>query len=203
MKLEKGGVWGVAGKACLWLLVLGLCTGLIYPIFATATSGHPRSCLSQIKQLNLAAIMYQSDADDKSPPFFTFEGPEPTKKFIASMMPYCKNEQLFLCPKDNNQNSEHAEGLAGKMSYVHCLSLKGLIPGYSVGKRVLNAVSDIQDASKAPYLRDPIRGFGTSDAKGGETSQPAILSPHGAQFNFSYLDGHVKARKPVTEILDL
>ena len=90
------------------------------------------------------------------------------------------------------------------MSYVHCLSLRGLVPEYNLGKRVL-MVSVLADTSKVAYLRDPIRGFGTSNMKGGESksSAPSFLSPHGAHFSVSYLDGHVHSKNPVSESSEL
>ena len=57
--------------------------------------------------------------------------------------------------------------------------------------------------SKVPYLRDPIRGFGTSNKKGGESSDSVFLSPHGAHFAVSYLDGHVHGKNPINDFTEL
>ena len=203
MKHATGKAWGVAGRIFLGIIGMGWCAVIIYPIFATGSGGHHRSCMSNLKRQGTVIAIYQSDFDDKVPPFFTFCGSDQAKKFIAATIAYGKNEQIYLCPQDTKSGGEHSEGLKSKMSYVHCLSLRGAIPNYNLGNRSFALALDSKDASTTPYLRDPIRGFGTSDVKYGESSDPAFLSPHGALFFVLYLDTHVKVKKPISEFTEL
>ena len=194
---------GVFIKILVAVGLMALVGVLLFPIFAVPSSGHGRSCLSNLKQLAVGVAIYQSDADDNVPPYFTFDGPEKSKQFMSVIMEYAKNEQIFLCPQDTTASQDHQEGLAGKMSYVHCLSLRGRIPDFNKGKRMLKVTDSMPNLATTPLLRDPIRGFGTSDNKQGPTSTPAFLSPHGATFMISYLDTHVNAKKNIDEFTDL
>ena len=190
--------------------IVGVASAIMFPVF-TGNHNEPRFvCMSNLKQTALATLMYVTDNDDNLPIYYTFEGTASVDKFIEATFPYTKNKQIFLCPGDKPSEKDpkpapiYAEGVPDKMSYVHCLSLRGLIPEYNLGKRMLT-VSALADTSKVAYLRDPIRGFGTSNMKGGESksSSPSFLSAHGAHFSVSYLDGHVRSKNPVSESSEL
>ncbi len=181
----KGNPLHIAARVAGWLLVLGLCAAVLYPVFATAPIGHRRSCLSNLKQITLVAIMYSSDADDRLPPYFTFEGEQATKKFISATNDYIKNEQIFLCPIDKGYPDENLGGPNKKMSYVHPLALKGIIPDFNKGKRSVDLTDKYLNVETIIYLRDPIR----YDPKDNDNT---IHSPHKEGFSVSYLDGHAK-----------
>lgn len=192
--------------AVVGLVALGV---VIFSPVYTGEHNNPRtSCLSNLKQLTQATLMYTGDNDDGLPLAFTFGGADSVDKFITATFPYCKNKLTYLCDGDKVSDQDqkpatiYPEGVADKMSYVHCLSLKGLIPEFNIGKRMLTT-SALPDLSKVPYLRDPIRGFGTSNKKGGESSDSVFLSPHGAHFAVSYLDGHVHGKNPIDEKAEL
>jgi hypothetical protein len=82
------------------------------------------------------------------------------------------------------------------MSYVHSLSLKGVIPNFASGNRVLKDDSSFNPA-KAAYLRDPIRGYGQGKGSKGD----CYLSPHGASFIVTFCDSHAKTLTPIGEEL--
>ena len=193
-----------AGELLAVIALLTVIGVVLVPFLASSgPREHPRSCLSSVKHLSISVVMYESDNNEAMPPYFTFDGAEQTQKFIDVTLPYTRKKELYLCPSDNEGNRDGPEGLAGKISYVHCLSLKGVIPRFSEGNRLF-LVSEINSNSgTTPFLRDPIRGFGTTNMKGGETSNPAFLSPHGAWFNIAYLDAHVKGKKPIDEFTEL
>ena len=191
---------------------------LVYCIFAaliiggcwigqTLGSKNPRpsrsSCLSNMKQSVLSAIMYGSDNEDSYPPFFTFESNKSRDDYLAVIFPYSKNKDIVICPADRfpDKGLEFMVGMEGDpkvMSYVHCLVLKGLIPNYSTGNRVLRD-KDLAEPAVVPYLRDPIRGYGID--KDGTTT--GFLSPHGKMFCTGFIDGHAKFRGPVNINTDL
>lgn len=182
------------------VFLVAVLTAILFPIFATAKPGHHGpSCLSHLKMVTLSNLMYAGDFDDNLPPYYTFDLPKnwdtlsapqqqsahPGHQLIEALYPYSKNRDIFLCPQDKNPPGlAGAEGIPGVLSYVYSLSLRGLIPGYNQGKRVLNAAK-IKDPEKQVLMRDPIRG---TDDKG-------LVSPHEGGFTFSFLDGHTKFEK--------
>lgn len=188
----------------LCLLVVTVISAVLYPVFFQYGTSHRSMCLSRIKQLTISAIMYTDDNNDCFPPQFTFDGPEQTQTFIDVMMNYTKNKDVFLCPQDTS-NLPNQEGLADKMTYVHSLALRGIIPEFSTGKRVLK-LTEVEQVATVAYLRDPIRGFGIPEPMNSQPPQDGkahFFSPHGARFNLSYLDGHARARTPIDEFKEL
>ncbi len=162
-------------------------------------------CLSRLKQLSTATLMYTDDNNDCYPPYFTFDGPETPQKLIDVTMDYTKNKDVYLCPLDDKTNQPNQEGLADKMSYVHSLTLRGVIPEFSTGKRVLRQ-SDVEAAATTPFLRDPIRGYGLPESKNSQPPQDGkshFKSPHNFLFNLSFLDGHAKSKSTIDEFKEL
>ncbi len=189
-------------KVCLAVLVLIAISLVLYPVFARPVGHHGESCLTRLKQATLSNLMYAGDFDDHLPPYYTFDLPKnwdslspsqrqsahPGHLLIEALYPYSKNRDIFLCPQDMNPPQlPGAEGIPGEFSYMHSLSLRGLIPGYDQGKRVLNTAK-VKEPEKQILMRDPIRG----------TNDKGLVSPHEGGFTCSYLDGHTKFQTDFT-----
>ena len=186
---------------CLLGIGLMLFVGLIvfFPMEVSKEVSKRTLCISNLKQICRATQMYADDFDNALSRFYTFDGAEAGTHFRDNLKPYWKDrsEAVFLCPSvEHPSNKESggvgAEGILGKMSYVHCFAMKGLIPDFSTGKRELK-LSTIVDPAKTPYIRDPIRGYGKEGLQG----------PHGEGLTTAYLDGHVKVKKAVNPATDL
>jgi hypothetical protein len=173
------------------VLLCGLGAAL-WPVNSDRPPSHGASCLSNLKQLGTATAIYASDNDDAIPISYSFDGNESQTKYMEAIFPYTKNKDMFLCPQEQRNIKEKGatpteEGIPGKMDYVHCLSLRGVIPNFSENKRYLN-LSKLPDQSKVPYLRDPIRGYGTAK----DNKDIGFLSPHGGGLVTVYLDMHAR-----------
>ena len=191
-------------EGVLVLGILGLFAAFILPSYLENVRIPYGNCISNLKQLGTTVAIYQSDNEDVYPPYFTFDGPEKTQKFIDVTVPYAKNTQLYLCNLDGDSKKTGLEGLPGKMSYVHSLFLEGVIPNFNKGSRGLSSrAKTFPDTAKTPYLRDPIRGFGTSPGKDGSPAVTGFLSPHGGGFNIGFLDTHAKFKRPIDEFTEL
>ena len=165
-------------------------------------------CISNMKQVCTTMVIYGGDNNDALPPFYTFDGPKSVDSYLTVMEPYTKNAEIFLCRTDEETERQlganlPVEGSPGKMSYVHCLSLRGLIPDFSQGKRVLKPESLAVDFAKTSWLREPIRGFGDVSIPGGLTVKNTFLGPHGDFPSIAFLDSHVSARQPLDVNRDL
>ena len=188
----------------LIFLILGIGALVFLPVFSNQRRLYFSSCLTNIKYVETCVFIYGRDNNDVFPPYYTFDGPRETQLFIDVTKPYVKDAKAFLCHSDNDPKKVGPEGLPGKMSYVHCLVLKGVIPEFSKGNRSLSE-SDFSelDASKIPYLRDPIRGFGKSENSNAVLGNPGFLSPHGGSFAIGFLDGHAKFKGSINEFTEL
>ena len=181
------------------VFVIGLAVWIFQPfVNGTGRTSYRQSCMSNSKQLIIATLIYADDNDGGLPPHFSFDSPKEQDAFVEVLQWYTKQPSMYLCPQAQQVAPiSGQEGLAGKMDYVHCVTISGAIPDFDLGKRFLK-IAEVKDTLSTPYLRDPIRGFG-EDRKQGTAG---FLSPHGNGFITSYLDGHAHYKVPLLLLSD-
>jgi prepilin-type N-terminal cleavage/methylation domain-containing protein/prepilin-type processing-associated H-X9-DG protein len=90
------------------IAIIAILAAILFPVFARAREkARQSSCLSNVKQMGLAASMYAQDYDDWLLPanyFFNddWPGDEERMSWTRLLEPYMKNEQLFLCPSHDD-----------------------------------------------------------------------------------------------------
>ncbi len=88
------------------IAIIAILAAILFPVFARARAkARQTACLSNIKQIALAGLMYASDYDGHMPhvhfpPYTTIYG---------GLLPYVRNDQLFVCPV---LSPDHARGLS-------------------------------------------------------------------------------------------
>src|SRR5258708_3751554 len=109
------------------IAIIAILAAILFPVFAQAReSARKISCLSNCKQMGLAAMMYIQDYDEMypctswdTPAIGTSDNDTRNPNYRSAMqwlwriMPYQKNRQLFVCPSDPNPKSGFAYGLDG------------------------------------------------------------------------------------------
>lgn len=96
LRLRKtDGVWKIYPTQIFDIVPTpSLFAGMMLPnsVFAQAKEAAKKTaCLSNVKQLAIATLMYAADNDDRLPD---------ANKWRASIMPYAKNADIFRCPDD-------------------------------------------------------------------------------------------------------
>jgi prepilin-type N-terminal cleavage/methylation domain-containing protein/prepilin-type processing-associated H-X9-DG protein len=85
------------------IAIIAILAAILFPVFAQAREkARQISCLSGIKQISTATLMYVQDYDDTFPMnLYLGFTPEPCV-FTAwtAIMPYSKNNQLYNCPSN-------------------------------------------------------------------------------------------------------
>ncbi len=176
------------------LVVLSVISAVAYPLFATARSGNGRNiCASNLKFIGTAIAIYQSDSNDYYPPYFTFDGIDQKKLFIAATLPYLKSKNYFFCEKELAGQTLTPERQKDQMSYGHSTSLMTVIPGFDKGKRLIKMPDDESLRRTVPYLRDPYIGSW-------KTGHLTYDSWHEYGFNTLFLDGHVAVQKNIDQL---
>lgn len=98
-------VRGVSGFTLIELLVviaiIAILAAILFPVFARARENARRaSCQSNLKQIGIGMQMYVQDADEEFP--YSRDRDEDILGHVAywgqKVMPYVKNEQVFICP---------------------------------------------------------------------------------------------------------
>ncbi len=85
------------------IAIIAILAAILFPVFAKAREkARQTSCLSNIKQLATAALMYAQDYDEVLPQEYMYS-PYPTNLFWWPdlLYPYTKNWQLGACPSQD------------------------------------------------------------------------------------------------------
>jgi len=109
------------------IAIIAILAAILFPVFARARDkARQTACLSNMKQIALACLMYIQDWDEKLPGVATMEQkfpdhnlvfppyPDPqtyVPSFHQLLQPYMKNLQLFNCPNDPNGRANASYGV--------------------------------------------------------------------------------------------
>ncbi|MCC7493023.1 MAG: DUF1559 domain-containing protein [Fimbriimonadaceae bacterium] len=93
------------------IAIIAILAAILFPVFAKAREkARTSSCSSNLKQLSLAALQYAQDYDERyansalhpngTTGITTAPGTDAYNTYDEVLAPYCKNQQMFLCPSD-------------------------------------------------------------------------------------------------------
>jgi prepilin-type N-terminal cleavage/methylation domain-containing protein/prepilin-type processing-associated H-X9-DG protein len=102
------------------IAIIAILAAILFPVFAKAREkARQASCLSNLRQLGMGALMYQQDWDETFPyvlndsgnnfgsanygdggrwPVVRGTGAEPQFRFVTLVAPYVKNRDVWYCP---------------------------------------------------------------------------------------------------------
>lgn len=101
------------------IAIIAILAAILFPVFAQAKAAAKKAaCISNHKEMALAAIMYSGDYDDMQFPRYAAcpsTGPVNNTQLIwpGLIQPYVKNQQLFLCTAAAN-GTKYAEQWADR-----------------------------------------------------------------------------------------
>jgi prepilin-type N-terminal cleavage/methylation domain-containing protein/prepilin-type processing-associated H-X9-DG protein len=180
------------------IAIIAILAAILFPVFAKAREkARQTSCMSNMKQVALAADMYTTDYDGKYPISIYFSGAA-VFTFYHELMPYMKNEQILQCPSEKNRIL---------MSELQAILPVPLAPGITAvgynGNYAIfedgpnNALTGADDAvvsqSQLPYPSETmLMGDGEIELAPNLFNSP-IVAAHNGMFNAAFADGHAKS----------
>jgi len=98
---KRGCACSVTGSVIIALLLIVLVV-IVFPILNRALrrlqpKARSTSCLGNVKQLQLAMLMYANDNDDTMPP---------ASEWCDAVFPYAKNYHIYTCPDAGGRSGE-------------------------------------------------------------------------------------------------
>ena len=191
------------------IAIIAILAAILFPVFAQAREkARQTSCLSNVKQIGTAFLMYAQDYDEYLP-LTTF--PVPSNSWTDQAQPYIKNRQIFRCPSDNSDNWNAATNprrssyflnayMAGTQSYGNLAAIASPASVIYLAESSKNLNRDhfhpfnwngnLETPTPNPLYSAFMHGI-TWDTAKNETSE-IPLRRHAEGSNFAYLDGHAK-----------
>jgi prepilin-type N-terminal cleavage/methylation domain-containing protein/prepilin-type processing-associated H-X9-DG protein len=188
------------------IAIIAILAAILFPVFAQAREkARAIKCLSNMKQIATATMMYQQDYDEilffrSSSATQIMRTPLPNStnasKWWNAIMPYIKNNQVFACPDDSLPTlSPDINGVADiKRSYI-----ANTAPEQLGDAQVTDPVETIVVTEKIDYIGPQTTTPNTSSwigAFNGEMSLNPLVNGvatwHSGGTNCSFFDGHAK-----------
>jgi len=118
------------------IAIIAILAAILFPVFAQAREkARQTACLSNMKQLGTAAMMYSQDYDETMVAAWWGVGPSWTggtwpgnQRWQDGLLPYVKNNDIFQCPSDANPSRYRPTSPASKegdADFFNSISLPG------------------------------------------------------------------------------
>lgn len=192
------------------IAIIAILAAILFPVFARAREkARQSSCLSNVKQLSVGALMYMQDYDETFWPTSAVHmnnlaaNDSPGSIWYRAVMPYVKNEQIFVCPSDSQTNSARWSDSAttwddwpadGATAYPATAGYDGFALSYgtnhNAGGKPL-ATIDYPAQTGMIFECTVILAYEAS----WQPRKRYIMGAarHNEQFNVGYFDGHAKS----------
>jgi prepilin-type N-terminal cleavage/methylation domain-containing protein/prepilin-type processing-associated H-X9-DG protein len=109
------------------IAIIAILAAILFPVFAQAKqSAKATSCLSNLRQLDLSFVMYQTDNDDQFP-LGAYGTATAVTFWHDEINPYVKNKQIWLCPcsrvKEKDSNGQQTTHFGYNVRYLTNIAL--------------------------------------------------------------------------------
>ena len=210
-KMERtGGIFTLI-ELLVVIAIIAILAGMLLPALNKAReSGRSASCLNNLKQIGLGAVMYYDEFNDFVPYAWVspYDGSHQNGAWISQFYPYIKNTKIFSCPsytegrdlgglRDRNGNQINFNCVtAGDPCIGYGYNTAGIDVfhpgGYGIGPR---KVASFKRASQTSLVMD------TKATTTHEVEVDAYYSfergafgfRHNNRMNVVYVDGHAGA----------
>ncbi len=193
------------------IAIIAILAAILFPVFARAREkARQTSCLSNLKQLGLAWLMYAQDYDERvcathMPPvgapdrtdmWVYVANSDPTRAIGSRLMPYCKNEQMFVCPSEPGSHWSYG------MNYYFAAYARATLgssgpSGYGYGGAALAAIGRPAEILVLTDARSDCYYIGNASYPGYGWRSPGYVCGgarprHNDGVNCTFADGHAK-----------
>jgi len=202
------------------IAIISILAAILFPVFAQAKEAAKKtSCLSNIKQIDTATLLYENDYDDQIPGAvyapegsgleggwmyyenFSAVGGDITTKFYpekGALYPYVKSKGIFVCPSDSIGQR------TGDSYSINACTQNAVDFGVSSGK----SATSFDQPSQFVLFGEEVFDDGSSSESAGFLSTSStpdgflvfpvkyLSTRHTQGSNLAFVDGHAKWMRP-------
>jgi prepilin-type N-terminal cleavage/methylation domain-containing protein/prepilin-type processing-associated H-X9-DG protein len=199
------------------IAIIAIVAAILFPVFAQVREkARQANCVSALKQINLALLMYAQDYDETLPKTrFLFRDPSCDPKgqsltWKGAIQPYVKSYDFWRCPSNPNKDLPTEDrDKSIKTSYaVNGAALHGYLDRETAPPRTVASFAEpattmllLESIAACPDMGDWVGDAGNASGKGGACGPSGMgfptfkLQQHGAALNWGFADGHVRTMK--------
>lgn len=170
------------------IAIIAILAAILFPVFARAREkARQASCMSNIKQLGTAVLMYVQDYDEVLP--YSIGGPNMTSlQALPELLgPYTKNRQIERCPSDSVGSIDFSSYGLGRYSYGWNTTLFAYrLPMAMPPPGAVKALADV------PMAAATIAFYDGREQVTGPARVVLASFRHNDGANAGFLDGHAK-----------
>jgi prepilin-type N-terminal cleavage/methylation domain-containing protein len=197
------------------IAIIAILAAILFPVFAQAKAAAKKAaCVSNIRQIGMAGLMYANDYDDLGPcaaiggadaglvggwmfysrfPADDDKTPAAYDATKGSLYPYIKSKSIFVCPVDG-----HANISGNSFAINKCVTIAN--GSWESGM----SQSNVTDSSSTAYFleewENETAATGSSDDGYYVPIDNGVSSRHNLTSNIDFYDGHAKSMRPETFI---
>jgi len=155
------------------IAIIAILASILFPVFSRAREkARESACISNLKQITIALMMYTSDYDNLLPlanEYPATSSPNAAHKqgppgLLDVLAPYTKNTQIFRCPSDKDG---YYKEQGTSYDYANGLQMPGMLP----------------ESMDSPWGQDPVKVPIVFDYSVDWHAKGPVIA---------YCDGHVK-----------
>ena len=177
------------------IAIIAILAAILFPVFAKAREkARQTSCLSNLKQMTLAALMYVQDYDERFPFEVWCNTGNPAcpnncwdriiTNFDGLWYPYMKNKQMMICPSWGNAPTDCSYGFNKHINRQNLAALT------QPARHIFFA--DSCGIRWFPYSMGCCGGSAWNHRIGQCPEAEGEYGPHNEGANIAFVDGHAK-----------
>ncbi|OIO97189.1 MAG: hypothetical protein AUJ92_04150 [Armatimonadetes bacterium CG2_30_59_28] len=190
---ESRKILAIQGGDFLSGQIIAILAAILFPVFARAREkARTASCQSNLKQIELAAMMYAQDYDETLPSTYRGIYPAAVDPWDSAahgfVGPYIRNSQILVCPSNGRARS-YASNQAGPHP------MNGRVRMAEIAKPAETISFADGYIPPAPDYNAGNVCCALSQGQTAQTTKDQNMNIHSGGKNYGFVDGHVKWMK--------
>ncbi len=175
------------------IAIIAILAAILFPVFARAREkARQTSCLSNVKQMGLAAVMYSQDYDEMTVPGYIAWGSSYTLWYgmDGNLAPYSGNRQIFHCPNSQGQAYTSRGGTDYGINYLVCAGTGT----WGIPMSQIAYPAETVLIADADWTRSTTDYHTSNSWRINNGRHPSYFIParHNEGANIAFVDGHAK-----------